>query len=420
MKRYRTMTPHCLAAILMLGACSGSVPNRPPAGEAAGSDEPGGASGTESHQDSGVRAALEVGHRLTIESTILGEVRTASVALPTGYDNSETAYPVLYVLDGEWNFLLAAGLVDHLSRWSRIPESIVVAIHNTNRTRDLTPSEDADFYGSGAAAVFLRFLVEDLVPRVEATYRTNGFRILVGHSFGGLFSIFALTERPAVFDAIVSVAPSLWLSDDWMFGRLDALVSDHPDLKGFLYVTIGEGEDPRTRRANQRFQDWLQANAPATLEWHYRVNEKENHFSNLPVSLQQGLQALYPVWGAEEELYARTKREGPPGAGRWLAERRERLGPRFVLTEFEILQTGYRFIEEGESRAAEAVFDVLVEEFPGSGQPWAGKAAAREAEGRLEAAADAFRRALQIGEEHGEPDRFLHEYGVGLERVTAR
>jgi predicted alpha/beta superfamily hydrolase len=52
----------------------------------------------------------------------------------------------------------------------------------------------------GGAAVFLDFIEKELVPHVEGRYPVTDFRTLIGHSYGGLFTIYALSERPTLFN----------------------------------------------------------------------------------------------------------------------------------------------------------------------------------------------------------------------------
>src|SRR5690606_13046032 len=96
----------------------------------------------------------------------------------------------------------------------------VVAIHNTDRGSDLTTPtsvqrEIATFPTNGGADRFLRMLREELIPWVDANYRTNSYKILVGHSLGGLFTINTLITEPDAFDAYVAISPNLqWNEQD--------------------------------------------------------------------------------------------------------------------------------------------------------------------------------------------------------------
>lgn len=169
--------------------------------------------------------SINVGKRYEIESEVLSEKRKISVYLPQGYDeNTEQTYPVLYLLDGDdTNFLGMSGTVQilnspNLSR--QIPKMIVVAIPNTNRSRDLTPTKtDLIFKGktldeipqSGGADTFLNFIESELIPFIETKHRVTERRILVGMSFGGLFTANALLTKPHIFtDYHINDATFVW------------------------------------------------------------------------------------------------------------------------------------------------------------------------------------------------------------------
>src|SRR5688572_31874686 len=89
--------------------------------------------------------SITIGERMSMRSAVLGEERRYSVYLPESYRDAKYAprhYPVMYLLDGDSSFHFATGIVHFMSAGLtgsiQIPELIVVAIPNTDRTRDLT------------------------------------------------------------------------------------------------------------------------------------------------------------------------------------------------------------------------------------------------------------------------------------------
>src|SRR5262249_11169126 len=153
--------------------------------------------------------------RLVVKSEVLGEERVALVRTPAGYDAGEQRYPVLYMTDGAAQRGHTAGTIDFLARLGRMPEMIVVAITNTDRTRDLTPTRAAGPGGPGPATSgggdkFLKFIETELIPQVEKTYRTQPYRVFAGHSLGGLLALHAFATRNDLFQAYVAVSPSLF------------------------------------------------------------------------------------------------------------------------------------------------------------------------------------------------------------------
>ncbi|WP_232371901.1 alpha/beta hydrolase-fold protein [Salinimonas iocasae] len=78
---------------------------------------------------------------IAIDSEVLNETRELMVHLPNNYDRyTDTSYPVLFLLDGQRNFAHAAGTLVLLNQSGMASEMIIVAINNTYRTRDFTPT----------------------------------------------------------------------------------------------------------------------------------------------------------------------------------------------------------------------------------------------------------------------------------------
>ena len=155
--------------------------------------------------------------RLSLKSTVLGEDRIIFVRTPQTYERNVQRYPVLYLTDAEAQMDHTITTIDFLSRNGRMPEMIVVGISNTDRTRDLTPTNGTmnnpggrpfRFPTSGGADKFLKFIETELIPSIEADYRTQPYRVFAGHSFGGLFALHALLTRPEVFNAYIAVSPT--------------------------------------------------------------------------------------------------------------------------------------------------------------------------------------------------------------------
>ena len=119
-----------------------------------------------------------IGETQNIHSSVLNEDRTYRVYLPDSYRwAKDRHYPVLYLLDGQTEFVHTASSVDYLAAQGEIPEMIVVAIDSTVRVRDFTQTDwPSHWIGGGGAADFKRFLSTELIPTVDRTYRTDGFR----------------------------------------------------------------------------------------------------------------------------------------------------------------------------------------------------------------------------------------------------
>ncbi|CAG5069398.1 hypothetical protein DYBT9623_02134 [Dyadobacter sp. CECT 9623] len=160
----------------------------------------------------------------SIHSNILGENRNILVHVPDGGDGlySKKRYPVVYVLDGESHFNSVTGMIQQLSAVngnSVVPQMIIVGIRNTQRKRDMTPTrivDDLPFMDSaysrntGGGNAFLSFIEKELIPHIDSLYPTAPYKMLIGHSFGGLVVMNALNTRPKLFNSYICIDPSMW------------------------------------------------------------------------------------------------------------------------------------------------------------------------------------------------------------------
>jgi predicted alpha/beta superfamily hydrolase len=166
-------------------------------------------------------------------SKILGEDRRIYIQMPAKMKRYEK-YPVLYLLDGEAHTQMAGGQVQYLSEaYKIIPSLIIVGIENTDRTRDLTPthsiigpdgkpdtSSNAFGKSSGGGENFLQFIKQELMPYIEGNYPTAPYKILSGHSLGGLMALYSLVHHPEFFNAYIAISPSLQWDNEVMLRQV--------------------------------------------------------------------------------------------------------------------------------------------------------------------------------------------------------
>lgn len=174
-------------------------------------------------------ASLVIGEVRTLRSTVLNEQRVLNVVLPDGYASDSTArYPVVLLLDGsaDEDLLHMSGLVHFASMpWvGWLKPSIVVGIGNVDRKRDFTypttiAKDKADFPTTGGSAAFRRFLADEALLGIDSAFRTDGQRMLIGQSLGGLLATEALFTRPGLFKGYLIVSPSLWWDDGSLLRR---------------------------------------------------------------------------------------------------------------------------------------------------------------------------------------------------------
>ncbi|RLD82988.1 MAG: hypothetical protein DRJ10_04420, partial [Bacteroidetes bacterium] len=117
---------------------------------------------------------INIGFQDSIESTILNETRKIIIKLPQDYYQSDKYYPVIYRLDGDRDlFIETVGVINRLAYTEElIPDMIVVMIENTNRIRDMMPTNTSFFKSEPGAENFKNFIEHELIPHINSTYRT--------------------------------------------------------------------------------------------------------------------------------------------------------------------------------------------------------------------------------------------------------
>ncbi len=255
---------------------------------------------------------LGLGTQYVLKSEHLQEDRPIIISLPQGYKNNDNNYPVLYLLDGLGNIKHQVGTVELLTESGIIPPMIIVAIESLDRSRDLTPSNAGhDVYGgtgdtgipqSGGAPKFLRFLDEELIPYVESYFRTHAYRILEGHSFGGLFSAYALMEKPEIFDAFIIQSPALWWNKEEMTEKARGFFKSNPNLDKTIYFGIGGGDGWGMRQELMRYVEVIKQNTPPKLHWMHEEVGNEGHDDARLLLNYYGLKFVFSDLKASNDL----------------------------------------------------------------------------------------------------------------------
>jgi predicted alpha/beta superfamily hydrolase len=170
---------------------------------------------------------------------------------------------------------------------------ITVAFDLGDGKRDLTPTQSAD-YGptSGGAPDFLKYIKEEMVPFVDANYRTNDQRLFWSHSIGGLFGLYVLLTEPALFDAVLVSSPFMVYDrdDKFILKSTEQFLSDRKKEKSFLYICVGN--EPGLITQIEAFLEILTKNKPEGLTWKYVQMPEESHRSILSRSLVEGLRTF--------------------------------------------------------------------------------------------------------------------------------
>lgn len=189
-----------------------------------------------------------------------GEDYRILVYRPEGTPPPE-GWPAIYTLDADRTF---ATMAEFVRSQGRNPEAtgvlpmVVVGIEaandgRTRRARDFTPSAASPAPGEGGAEAFFAFVEQTVKPTVGRMAAVDPKRqALFGHSYGGLFTLYAATAHPNAYAAYAAASPSLWWNGEAMMrADIRPLVAARPRLL-ITAAEYDQADDPLTERPGHR------------------------------------------------------------------------------------------------------------------------------------------------------------------------
>lgn len=255
-----------------------------------------------------------------IHSEIVDADFQISVSFPFGYHQmADAQFPVLYLPDAWWTFGMATDIARVLSADQLIPPILVVGIGYPGglgdaialRVRDMTLRESEAMeqwiaqeiaaFGphppltSGGADDFLRFLTEELAPRIERAYRGDpNQRVLHGHSLGGSFVVDVVFRQPEAFTHYIASAPVLGIDDGVSFLNEREYAADHDSVPASLYLAVGLLDAPELVASVAALVDTLTVREYKGFRWEVSRLEGQTHRSVMPAVLRDGLRWIFP------------------------------------------------------------------------------------------------------------------------------
>ena len=228
------------------------------------------------------------------------------VALPPQYSEPDSTFPVIYNLDSDITFGMMTDISRMLRLDSEIPATIMVGITyggdeekwRNNRSRDLTPAATEGNKIGGGARAFLSFIKEELIPVIDARYRTNpDDRVLSGASYAGLFTLYALTQEPDLFQRYLAAVPTLVYADRVLFDLEEKSAKGRKDLKARVFISAEGTQDDNWYvdfwSAIWAYTHRLQSHEYPGLRIHTVMYRGESHAQSQPGSFTAGLKYLF-------------------------------------------------------------------------------------------------------------------------------
>jgi hypothetical protein len=237
---------------------------------------------------------------LTVHSSIVGRDYDLYISFPRNYNDTTKKFPVLYLLDGQYDFPLVNGIYGDLYYDGFLPELITVGItwggehpnYDSLRTLDLTPTSIKQVPSTGNAAKFLACIKGELIPYIDSKYRTDKTdRALMGSSLGGLFTLYAMFHETDLFTRYVLTSPSLTWDNNVLSSYEASYHTQHSRLPARLFMAVSALEGSEATFG--KFVDRLKSRKYQDLQIETRVLEGMGHAGSKPEGYARGLQSAF-------------------------------------------------------------------------------------------------------------------------------
>ena len=327
-----------------------------------------------------------------IDSARLGETREAWVSLPDRYDATTGPYPVLYMMDADFNFNSGVlGGLRQAALLGEMPDFIAVGIKNTDRSKDIFPEEITYADGSkdgGRADRYLDFIRDELIPHVDKKYRTEKYRILYGTSNTGFTAVYGMLRDRGLADSYIAASATLRVRT--FVPKRDQMIRDFKGGPRRLVLVMGEHDFPTIISGNGELKEKIDTLAPEGLCCRLAVIGNGGH---VPAdALVEGMRRLFEGWKIVRPLSEKTFAAVRAQADRRAAE----FGVPGRLPEEDLRELGQTLLHDKKDALAVEVLQYLVDTYPRSADAWIALGDAHRSLGRRNEARSCYHKAVEL------------------------
>ncbi|MEO8934579.1 MAG: alpha/beta hydrolase-fold protein [Xanthomarina sp.] len=246
------------------------------------------------------------------KSSKLGGTREIKIQLPRGYDaNPDKKYPLIMVFDGDYMFEAVSGNVDYYAFWEDMPDAIVVGINQIDTREDDVYYSTATSLPFESGAAFFEFVGMELIPYLEKAYRTEKFRVAIGHGETANFINYFLLKPEPLFKAYVAISPDLAPDmSSYIRERLRKF-----QTKVFYYLATSDNDVAAIKASSNALNTAISGIENRNVLYTFKKLEEPSHYS-LPVYvIPDALQKIFLVYqpiSRQEYTYTILKLEDSP------------------------------------------------------------------------------------------------------------
>ena len=226
-------------------------------------------------------------------SNKLNEDRQLKILLPRGYDKDDSKrYPLIIVFDGDYLYEAVSGNVDYFSYWEDMPEAIIVGIKQEDQRYDDTMYSEQNSLPIEKGAAFFEFIGMELIPYINNSFKTENFRVAVGHGETANFINYYLLKDVPLFQAYICISPNLApKTSEYLTDRFKLI-----QTKIFYYLATSSNDVPSIKEGSENLNKNLTSLDNNNPLYNFDHFEGPSHYSLPAHAIPKALESIFFVF----------------------------------------------------------------------------------------------------------------------------
>ncbi|MFD2585121.1 alpha/beta hydrolase [Pedobacter vanadiisoli] len=315
----------------------------------------------------------------TVKSPILHKDQQIIVRLPKSYDKHSAPCPVVYYFDAQYETLrnLVSANVDRLMWTKDIPDVITVGIVQWDRAH-LSIEREGE-----KAKLFLNYIVDELIPYIKQKYQTADYRVFIGHSLGGQFVTYGMTQFPNLFNGVIAISPALFYPESEKWFKNATLKAVENFRKSTLskpirfYYCVGDSgfQDNQFKTGSFNLQALFKQNSQQNFFWHFDYLNRFSHSNSPNAGIPMGWVDIFNDWHFPELTAVDILLHNKGNALRALSEHKLKIKNSYGTTDLLIpkqffWQSGKYCLEKRNDEDAGTIIQKFIKRDPKDPMPY--------------------------------------------------
>lgn len=352
---------------------------------------------------------------IQVKSTFLSNNRRIHIQLPEDYTNSIMTYPVIYIFDGQILFDSLKSIYKYNS--DLYPDAILVGVEQINRYKEfIAPINQNE---ENIEEAFANFFLRELIPHIDAKYRTQKLKIAIGHSHGGTFVLNIMLDS-SLINYGISISPSIWVNDYRILSKIKPN-KNKSSGRNYLYLGCGEQDGVAIKKGIELLKEKLEQTPKANYDLNTKTFAEEDHNSAIIIGMRKGLDHFFKDYIFPENKWNKLEESKQVSIFfNHFNDLSNKLKCKITPCEEDYNSLAYFYLQQKNYLKAIEIFRKNIDYHPSSSNGYDSLGEAMEAIGKINDARALYKKAIDVEIKGDNNTSQLSQYKEHLVRVTPK